>query len=342
MTDETRRPDSETDFEEPVFASEEQLSNEKEPEPTADFGQERPDVTEPDFPSGTEQFSATDSEPLLGEVEPVFPGDNEAEESHDASFRELDPAAPSDPPETEYTFGSTLDTDSTPAEPAHVDYVDQEFDPQSTASPGTGWVNIAPDSEESADPQSEREYSYFEETPAAEVAAQLPPSRKLGRTGPVWAIGGVVLVLIAGLVWLGVSRLTGSPEISTDPVSEPAVQQVASETPTIQPPTATPGPTATPAPVQLPINANVIVGDTEGFGVRMREDPGTDGLVVQIIEDGTTMVVLAADPDSEYEQYPVEMDGYLWYRMRVPGMLDDAGNPLIGWSASDFFVVENP
>ena len=74
----------------------------------------------------------------------------------------------------------------------------------------------------------------------------------------------------------------------------------------------------------------------------MREDPGTDGLVVQIIEDGTTMVVLAADPDSEYEQYPVEMDGYLWYRMRVPGMLDDAGNPLIGWSASDFFVVENP
>ena len=118
------------------------------------------------------------------------------------------------------------------------------------------------------------------------------------------------------------------------------MQQVAAEEPTPAPPTNTPGPEPTPTPMLLPVNANVIVGDTEGQGVKLRAEPGLDGVLVEIIPEGTIMVVLAEEPGSEHPNYPVPADGYLWYRMRVTGMIDGEGNPLIGWSASEFFVVD--
>ena len=342
MIDDTRRPDSEPEFEEPIFSSDEELSVEKEPEPRADFASDSPILPEPEYSSGTGQFSPTGLEPDPGVDEPFFPADGETVDSPETGVQQVVGEAPLEPSESDYSFGEAVEAKADPEEPALEDYFEQDLSPQSTPTTGTGWVNIAPDSEVTDEPLQEKEYSYFEETPAAEVAALPLPSRKLGRTGPVWFIGSFVLVIIAGLVWLGISRLTGSADVTSEPVSEPAVQQVVSETPTAQLPTATPGPTTTPAPIELPINANVIVSDTEGEGVLLRADPGRSGLLIEIIEEGTTLVVLEAEPDSEHEEYPVEKDGYFWYRMRVPGKVDGAGNPLIGWSASDFFVVETP
>ena len=340
MTDDTRRPDNVPEFEEPVFSSDEQFSTEREQEPPADFAPITPEQPEQGFSTPTGLFPPVELEPVQGVDEPIFPTDGEAVESHETDVQHGATEVPSEPSKSEYFFGETVEAETAPGEPALEEFFEQEVAPQSTQAVGTGWVNIAPDSEVTVDPLSEREYSYFEETPVAEVAAQPPPTRKLGRTGPVWAIGSVVLVVIAGLVWLGISRLTGSSDVTSEPVSEPAVQQVVSETPTQQLPTATPGSTATPAPVELPINANVVVGDTDGEGVKLRKSPGLFGELVEIVDEGTTLVVLAAEPDSEHAGYPVEMDGYLWYRMRVPGKVDQAGNPVIGWSASDFFVVE--
>ena len=340
MIDDTRRPDSDPEFEEPIFSSDEELSVKKEPEPRADFASDSPILPEPEYSSGAGPFPPTGLEPEPGVDEPFFPADGETVDSPETGVQQVVGEAPFEPSESDYSFGEAVEAEADPEEPALEDYFEQDLSPQSTPTTGTGWVNIAPDSEVTDEPLQEKEYSYFEETPAAEVAALPPPSRKLGRTGPVWFIGSFVLVIIAGLVWLGISRLTGSADVTSEPVSEPAVQQVVSETPTAQLPTATPGPTATPAPIELPINANVIVGDTGGEGVKLRASPGLFGELVEIVEEGTTMVVLDEEPGSEHPNYPVDVDGYFWYRMRVPGKVDAAGNPVIGWSASDFFVVE--
>ena len=340
MIDDTRRPDSEPEFEEPIFSSDEELSVEKEPEPRADFASDSPILPEPEYSSGAGPFPPTGLEPDPGVDEPFFPADGETVDSPETGVQQVVGEAPFEPSESDYSFGEAVEAEADPEEPALEDYFEQDLSPQSTPTTGTGWVNIAPDSEVTDEPLQEKEYSYFEETPAAEVAAQPQPSRKLGRTGPVWFIGSFVLVIIAGLVWLGISRLTGSADVTSEPVSEPAVQQVVSETPTAQLPTATPGPTATPAPIELPINANVVVVDTEGEGVKLRASPGFSGELIEIVDEGTIMVVLAAEPSSEHPDYPVAADGYFWYRMRLPGKVDKEGNPLIGWSASDFFVVE--
>ena len=342
MIDDTRRPDSEPEFEEPIFSSDEELSVKKEPEPRADFASDSPILPEPEYSSGAGPFPSTGLEPDPGVDEPFFPADGETVDSPETGVQQVVGEAPFEPSDSDYSFGEAVEAEADPEEPAPEEYFEQDLSPQSTPTTGTGWVNIAPDSEVTDEPLQEKEYSYFEETPAAEVAALPPTSRKLGRTGPVWFIGSFVLVIIAGLVWLAISRLTGSADVTSEPVSEPAVQQVVSETPTAQLPTATPGPTATPAPIELPINANVVVGDTGGEGVKLRASPGLFGELVEIVDEGTTMVVLAAEPDSEHPDYPVAVDGYFWYRMRVPGKVDGAGNPVIGWSASDFFVVETP
>jgi hypothetical protein len=339
--DDTRRPDSEPEFEEPIFSSDEELSGEKEPEPRADFASDSPISPEPEYSSGAGPFPPTGLEPDPGVDEPFFPADGETVDSPETGVQQVVGEAPFEPSESDYSFGEAVEAEAGPEEPALEDYFEQDLSPQSTPTTGTGWVNIAPDSEVTDEPLEEREYSYFEETPAADVVSQPPPTRKLGRTGPVWALGAIALVLIAGLVWLGITRLTGSPEVASETVSEPEVQQVAAETPTQQPPTAAPDPTAEPGPIQLPINTNVVVGDTEGEGVKLRASPGLAGTFIETIVEGSRLVVLEDEPGSEHEGYPVEKDGYLWYRMRVLGQADAAGNPLIGWSASDFFVVEN-
>ena len=309
MNDDTRQPGSETD--EPVFASDDQ------------------DSTKPE----EMESAVSDLE------EPVFSASGESGDAQETGLQQEVPEASDEPLEREFPPIEPVDVEEVTGKSIANEFEERDFHSQAAAAADSSWVNIAPDSETTEEPRPETEYNFFDETPAAEVAAAPPPTRKLGRTGPVWVLGGIALVVIAGLVWLGISRLTGSSESSTVAPSEPTVQQVAAEEPTPAPPTSTPGPTPTPTPILLPINANVIVGETEGQGVKLRAQPGLSGDLVEIIAEGTTMVVLDADPDSQHSEYPVPSDGYLWYRMRVTGMVDDNENPLIGWSASEFFVV---
>ena len=333
MIDDTRRPDSETDFDEPVFSSDEEEPAENQMESSAD---DAPDSTPlPESPVESEID-------VPGIDEPVFASGGEPDESYGTSQHQEPPETVYEPPEVEFSANAPAFDELKSEETFEGSFDGQVVDPQDSSVAGSDWVNTAPDSESTEQPRPETEYNFFDETPAAEVAAAPPPTRKLGRTGPVWVLGGITLVLIAGVVWLGISRLVGSEESSTEAPSEPSVQQVVAEEPTPAPPTNTPGPDPTATPMLLPVNSNVIVGETEGQGVKLRAQPGLAGDLVEIIAEGTTMVVLDADPDSQHSEYPVPSDGYLWYRMRVTGMVDDAGKPLIGWSASEFFVVDVP
>ena len=184
--DDTRRPDSEPEIEEPIFSSDEESSVEKEPEPRADFASDSPILPEPEYSSGAGPFPPTGLEPDLGVDEPFFPADGETVDSPETGVQQVVGEAPFEPSESDYSFGKEVEAEADPEEPALEDYFEQDLSPQSTPTTGTGWVNIAPDSEVTDEPLQEKEYSYFEETPAAAVAAQPPPSRKLGRTGPVW------------------------------------------------------------------------------------------------------------------------------------------------------------
>ena len=343
MTDDTRRPDSETDFDEPVFSSDEAELAENQTESSADDTPDSTPLPAPGLPVEPVPESPIDSEiDVPGIDEPVFASGGEPDESYGTAQQHESPETVYEPPEIEFSSNAPAFDALKSDESLESNFDGQDVGPQDSSAAGSDWVNIAPDSESTEEHRPETEYNFFDETPAAEVAAAPPPTRKLGRTGPVWVLGGITLVLIAGVVWLGISRLTGSEEGSTEAPSDPTVQQVVTEESTPVPPTNTPGPAPTPTPMLLPINSNVIVGETEGEGVNLRAQPGLAGRVVEIIAEGTTMVVLEADPDSQHSEYPVPSDGFLWYRMRVTGMVDGEENPLIGWSASEFFVVDVP
>lgn len=340
MNDDTRQPESETS--EPVFQSDDQESNDSNAEPNSDGAPNKAIASEPSFASDTESDSTGDVElPAPAPAEPVFLAGGEAAALQESEYLQEVPEASDKSDEWEFPTAEAATVEEMAGDTFENSFQEQDYDDQPTEAGDANWVNIAPNTESEQEPRLETEYSFFDDTPAAQVATTPPPTRKLGRTGPVWVLGGIALVLIAGLVWLGISRLTGSEESSAVAPSEPSVQQVAAEEPTPAPPTNTPGPAPTPTPILLPVNANVVVGDTEGQGVKVRAEPGLDGELVDIIPEGTTVVVLAADPDSQHAEYPVPADGYLWYRMRVTGMEDTSENPLIGWSASEFFVVDN-
>ena len=339
--------DEELAFGEPVFSADEQTAVPAEPVFSPDLGPESPDdfeadvsgSPEPEFGSESDTIQDAEFRPVADAAEPLFGHGGELADSTQDEVYEGLPASTGEP----YSSETPDFDDATDEEPSFGPV--QEADAPGGAAAeeeggdgSTGWVNISPDSGMSVEPLPEKEYTLFDETPAADVAMTAPPRRKLGRTGPVWVIGGIVLVVIVGLVWLAISRLTGGSEEVPLTAAEPTVQQVEEASPTPEPATPTTESEPEPTRVMLPVLSNVIVGDTEGQGVRLREEPNVNSTVFTIIAEGEKAIVLERDPTDD--QYPVDADGFLWYRIRVPGQLDKEGVPLAGWSASDFFVIE--
>ncbi len=344
--DQAALSDGEPAFGEPVFSPDEHapdpaepvFSPDSEPEPSVDFNAELHGTPEPEFHADSDAIQDADFRPVADAAEPHFGHDGEDTVSTQDGMYAGSPEATgelssAESPGFEYVsdeepaFGTMLEADA-----------QDEAASEEDGTESAGWVNISSDSEMSVEPVPEKEYTLFDETPAADVAMTPPPRRKLGRTGPVWVLGGIVFVIVAGLVWLAISRLSGAPDEVVQVAAEPTVQQVDEATPTTSPPTATPGPQPTPTRVRLPVLSNVIVGDTEGQGVLLRAEPNRNGEFVTVIGEGEKAIVL--EPEPVDEQYPVDADGFLWYRIRVPGQLDGEGVPLSGWSASSFFVLD--
>ena len=241
MNDDTRQPESET--EEPVFQQDNQDSTENDAEPGPDSASAPVTASEPSLVSDSE--SDTTGEVVLpapAPAEPVFSAGGESAASLESEYRQEVPEPSDEPAEWEFAPAEPVLTEETAGESIESGFEQQAYDYHATETADANWVNIAPDSETEEKPRLETEYNFFDETPAAQVAASPPPTRKLGRTGPVWVLGGIALVLIAGLVWLGITRLLGTSETSTAAPSEPTVQQVAADAPTPAPPTSTPGP----------------------------------------------------------------------------------------------------
>ena len=147
----------------------------------------------------------------------------------------------------------------------------------------------------------------------------------------------VLLLLVGVAIIAGVMVLLFGPPLA-------ATEPEATSTPTAT--LALPTPTAiqTPRPVLLPTASTVIttspqttfaIGDrvvitgTGERGVRIRAGAGLGFLTQGIYQDGDAFFIM---PGSEPEvSYPVEVDGYIWWRLR-------AVDGLIGWAAEDFLL----
>lgn len=150
----------------------------------------------------------------------------------------------------------------------------------------------------------------------------------------------VGVAVIAVVLWM----LIGPPLRAVD---TPTATPTATATLTMP----TPLPSATPRVVPSPtasaeatpqsvfaVGDRVVINGTSSQGVRIRAGAGTDFLTQGIYYDGDAFFVLPnSDPQASY---PVDSDGYRWWRLR-------AADGLIGWTVESFLkkaplLVETP
>ncbi|MBI1294559.1 hypothetical protein GC175_06335 [bacterium] len=161
--------------------------------------------------------------------------------------------------------------------------------------------------------------------------------RRLGRTGPFWLMGAGALIVVLLIVLLFLLQGNGNGVADVQTVTPAASGELGSvtfpQTGSISV-TAVLTPTAAP-PATFDAGQRVVVTNTVGQGIRLRNQPGTGALTLEIIQEGAVFTVL--NPDGDFAQYPVEADGYRWYRIQVA---DTPESNLTGWAAADFLAAE--
>jgi hypothetical protein len=139
----------------------------------------------------------------------------------------------------------------------------------------------------------------------------------------VISLGGLILPVIIGY--------TPEPAQPTDPTAEiegveptlstgdnPADQLPAEVSPT--PPTESP---TEPTPTQILPRATI--GNTGGAGANIRSLPGLNGAIVEVLADGTRVILL-----DETE----EVDGFEWQHIEMP-------DTRTGWVVVQFLLSDN-
>jgi hypothetical protein len=146
---------------------------------------------------------------------------------------------------------------------------------------------------------------------------------------------GTLLLLLIGL-----SILAGVAFLLVGPPLPVAVEPTATSTPTATVSLPTSAPTVTPRVIPSPtapapptpeaafaIGERVVIVSTGTSGVRLRAGAGLNFLTQGIYSDGDPFFVMpGSDPDTTY---PVENDGYTWWRVR-------SADGLIGWTVQQF------
>jgi hypothetical protein len=83
-------------------------------------------------------------------------------------------------------------------------------------------------------------------------------------------------------------------------------------------------PEATTLPTEIGPGALVVVQNTKGAGLNLRQQPTTYAKVVGNAREGTVLTVLEG---------PTEADGYAWWKVRAPDGAE-------GWGAGDWLVLK--
>lgn len=155
------------------------------------------------------------------------------------------------------------------------------------------------------------------------------PSRTDESAGTGAILAGIVLILLLVLLLLGYMNSNGSGTQAS------AGAEMTAQSGAVRMPTATPTPaivdlqgTEQGAAVLLP-GRRVASISPDGRGTRVYAVPSRSGLVMDLYRDGAAFVVL--DPAARAESYPVEAEGFTWYRVR-------ASDGLVGWVVVDRLV----
>ncbi len=171
---------------------------------------------------------------------------------------------------------------------------------------------------------------------APESEATPNSNRRLGRTPPLWAGLSVLAVVAIVALWFSLGKRTSAePILPTVPAAGVVGSALLADAgaQASAPGATAPSVIATPE-TRLSPGMHVAVGNTNGQGIRLRSTPGTAGLTLGIYNDGAPFLVLS--PGGDYDGYPVQADGYFWYRIRV---VEDPADQLVGWAAGDFLVI---
>jgi hypothetical protein len=91
----------------------------------------------------------------------------------------------------------------------------------------------------------------------------------------------------------------------------------------VNPPSPTLEPTSEPTPTQiLPTAA---IGNTGGAGANIRSIPGLSGVIIEVLSDGTRVILLAETR---------EVDGFNWQQIEMPDTRE-------GWVVTKFLLPDN-
>ncbi len=143
----------------------------------------------------------------------------------------------------------------------------------------------------------------------------------------VWVlIGAMAGLLVIGLIGLGVVNIIRKQSITPTPSAIPGLAPTqpiaqpdeAEATPTIPPvvtlePTLTPIPTKTPIPVapeKLAPSLHARVTGTEGAGVSMRAGPGTHNARLNVVAEGSILLILDGPREDE------NLQEFIWWFVR--------------------------
>ncbi len=152
-----------------------------------------------------------------------------------------------------------------------------------------------------------------------------PAERHLGREIPLWAVGAAALVIVA-IITLLFSAISGGEPTGTPTPDATALAQAATATAMAVTPTPVP-PTPTPTPVPKPTlgpGGKAVVVNSNPEGLAVRSGPGRSNAIRGVVKDGTVLEILPKPGD--INEYPVNADGYRWWRVRTE-------EDLIGWVA---------
>ncbi len=217
------------------------------------------------------------------------------------------------------------------------------FDPERTPPPPPGRPEPpGPDTrppvpeQEKRPPQEEEPWYGRDRMVPGFDSSRARRARRLGRTVPFWwLIGALVLgiVVVASLFFRADSTPSQEPPAleASPETTGPQEALAPATTPTVE---AQPTPVPTSPPV-FGVGQQVVVANTDGEGIRLRSAPGLGSLTLEIYEEGRVFQIL--EPGPEYPVYPVEADGYRWYRVQVT---DDPEDQLSGWVAGEFLAPQ--
>ena len=140
--------------------------------------------------------------------------------------------------------------------------------------------------------------------------------------GAVVALGGLLLPALIGYVPDPVQPLNGDADLPAISLTLPA-----GEDPEIPP--AERSPTApvetTLEPTITPILPKATIGNTGGAGANIRSNPGLGGTIIEILSDGTRVILLEGTE---------EVDGFNWQYIEMPDTRE-------GWVVTQFLIPDS-